>query len=110
MQRRFSLLLALAILVMPLGARAQSSSTASLSGRVVHADHVTRAGERVLLYDYAAKTWIGPALTDDFGTYAFYGVAAGTYLVTLYSDGKPVWSATVTLSTFPSRYDIRVAR
>jgi hypothetical protein len=94
------------VLATTLVARAQSSGSASLSGKVVHPNNVTHAGERVLLYDYAGKAWIGPALTDDFGTYAFYGVAPGTYLLSLYAAGKPVWSAKVTIGTIPSRYDI----
>jgi hypothetical protein len=95
------------MLATTLGAQAQSTGTASLSGKVVHPNNVTHAGERVLLYNYAAKTWIGPALTDDFGTYAFYGVAPGTYLLSLYGGGKPVWNTKVTIGSIPSRYDIQ---
>lgn len=105
---RYALLaLALSLLAPMQRVQAQSIGTASLSGKVVHPGGVTRAGERVLLYDYNAKKWIGPALTDDFGAYAFYGVAPGSYLLTLYVSGKPVWSTKVTVGSSPGRADIQ---
>lgn len=104
--RNLALALAVAALTTP-GAYAQGGSTASISGKVVHPGNVTRAGERVLLYDYATRKWIGPALTDDYGAYAFYGVSPGSYLVSLYVAGKAVWSGKLTVGSTPSRYDIK---
>lgn len=51
-------------------------------------------GYRVYLYNPSAK-WIGPALTDFKGRYAFYDITRGIYLMRVYDDGRKVWEQEV---------------
>jgi hypothetical protein len=44
-------------------------------------------GYRAYLYSRPSNRWIGPSITDSYGRYAFYDVAAGTYLLRIYPAG-----------------------
>jgi hypothetical protein len=97
-RRRAAILGALAFLVVPALAQAQSPS---LSGSVYRQAPSARAPSPVRgleVYLYSQRTrWIGPAMSDGYGRFAFFNVAPGRYLLRVYSDKRVVWQGEVTV-------------
>lgn len=95
-KRKELLLIILLLLAFSWVAYAQNLSlSGSLYRRNPHGTTPIAAnGYRVYLYNRSAK-WIGPAITDFKGRYAFYNITSGSYLMRVYDDGHKVWEQEV---------------
>ena len=72
----------------------------SLSGSVYRGGSGTTSSAVVgaLVYVHAASSnanWIGPAVTDTFGRYAFDAMSSGSYSLRIFINGKRVWEQVV---------------
>jgi hypothetical protein len=95
------------IALSPGTASAQSSGVLSVYGRVSHPSARYQSGDHVLVYDAVTRRWIGPALTDNDGRFAFYDLAAGrTYVLALYVAGKSVWQNQISYRGIPLNFTI----
>jgi hypothetical protein len=95
------------IALSPATARAQASGVLSVYGRVSHPSDRHQSGDHVLTYDSVTRRWIGPALTDNDGRFAFYDLVAGrSYVLALYVSGRPVWQNQIEYRGIPLNFTI----
>ena len=93
------------VALIPATVRAQASGVLSVYGRVAHHDKSGdryASGDHVLVYDSVTTHWVGPALTDNDGRFAFYDLVAGReYVLALYVAGKRVWQNQISYRGIP---------
>jgi hypothetical protein len=95
------------IALSPGTASAQASGVLSVYGRVSHPPARYQSGDHVLVYDSVTRRWIGPALTDNDGRFAFYDLVAGrSYVLALYVAGKAVWQNQISYRGIPLNFTI----
>jgi hypothetical protein len=106
-------LAAMSVALLPSKLGAQSTTgVLSVYGRVTHTsgqNKSSKAGDHVLLYDFSKHAWIGPALTDNDGRYAFYDLVVAPYILALYVKGKSVWENQIEYRGVPLNFTIIIA-
>ena len=97
-RRRAVILVALAFLVTPVMAEAQSPSLYGSLYRQAPRGSAPMPMRGLEVYLYSARTrWVGPAMSDGYGRFAFFNVAPGRYLLRVYSEKRVVWQGEVTV-------------
>ena len=97
-RRLAALLVALAFLVAPVMAKAQSPSLYGSLYRQAPGAGAPTPVRGLEVYLYSARTrWVGPAMSDGYGRFAFFNVAPGRYLLRVYSEKRVVWQGEVTV-------------
>ena len=95
---RAVILAALTSLVVPALARAQSPSLYGSVYRQAPRASAPTPVRGLEAYLYSQRTrWVGPAMSDGYGRFAFFNVAPGRYLLRLYSEKRVVWQGEVTV-------------
>jgi hypothetical protein len=95
------------IALSPGTAGAQATGVLSVYGRVSHPENRYQSGDHVLAYDSVTRRWIGPALTDNDGRFAFYNLVAGrSYVLALYVGGRSVWQNQIAYRGIPLNFTI----
>jgi hypothetical protein len=57
-------------------------------------------GYEAYLYGPTGETWVGPSITDESGSFAFYDLPPGKYLLRLYSS-SPWWKYSIAGASGP---------
>jgi hypothetical protein len=90
--------IAACLLVCLPGAAAGAAETALTGGVYLYAagrqQPIPLSGYEVRLYDREKKIWLNPSITDAYGRYAFFGIAAKKYVLSVGKAG-PHWRQNV---------------
>jgi hypothetical protein len=70
-----------------------------LFGTVLHAHGAPAIGYDVYISDNGGQTWLGPAVTDNRGRFAFYGISGERYLLSVSLSGQQVWQGQFALGS-----------
>jgi len=96
--RRALIVVALVMVLVPSMARGQSPSVSGGVYRQAPGFSAPAPIRGLEVYLYSERTrWIGPAMSDTYGRFAFFAVAPGRYLLRVYWDRRMVWQSEVTV-------------